>query len=306
MDASEVTLTILVIVDRFSKSCRHPSSARVSPRPLQTAEGACLLMSSGTTGYQEDIVSGPCGPQFTSKVWKAFMERYQPVLAPWHQSQTEALRPLVAGLLQESEVSSFVVTWRSGLRHCIAVLAVLLEILVRVQAPVQPAATGETHGGAQLVSVVQVPSCTPVHHDCVAAHDSANTIVKFADDTTVIEHLPLCQQDKRELIVDTGNRGDEHTPTHIDGAEAINQSDSKLSTMAKTKELSKDVRDKIENLHKAGMVYKTIAQAACREVPNVSLDNLNELEKICKEDWDQKTSLKCVPNMCPDVEGVQI
>ncbi len=41
--------------------------------------------------------------------------------------------------------------------------------------------------------------------------------------------------------------------------EAINQSDSKLSTIAKTKELSKDVRDKIVELHKAGMGYKTIA-----------------------------------------------
>ncbi len=39
-----------------------------------------------------------------------------------------------------------------------------------------------------------------------------------------------------------------------------NQSDSKLSTMAKTKELSKDVRDKIVDLHKAGMGYKTIKQ----------------------------------------------
>ncbi|KAK3527531.1 hypothetical protein QTP86_026402 [Hemibagrus guttatus] len=42
--------------------------------------------------------------------------------------------------------------------------------------------------------------------------------------------------------------------------EAINQSDSKLSTMAKTKELSKDVGDKIVDLHKAGMGYKTIAK----------------------------------------------
>ncbi len=42
--------------------------------------------------------------------------------------------------------------------------------------------------------------------------------------------------------------------------EAINQSDSKLSTMAKTKELSKDVRDKIVDLHKAVMGYKTIAK----------------------------------------------
>ncbi|KAK3531462.1 hypothetical protein QTP70_022095 [Hemibagrus guttatus] len=38
------------------------------------------------------------------------------------------------------------------------------------------------------------------------------------------------------------------------------KSDSKLSTMAKTKELSKDVRDKIIDLHKAGMGYKTIAK----------------------------------------------
>ncbi|KAL0155835.1 hypothetical protein M9458_050098, partial [Cirrhinus mrigala] len=41
---------------------------------------------------------------------------------------------------------------------------------------------------------------------------------------------------------------------------ANNQSDSKLSTKAKTKELSKDVRDKIVDLHKAGMGYKIIAK----------------------------------------------
>ncbi len=35
--------------------------------------------------------------------------------------------------------------------------------------------------------------------------------------------------------------------------EAINQSDYKLSSMVKTKELPKDVRDKIVDLHKAGM-----------------------------------------------------
>ncbi len=40
----------------------------------------------------------------------------------------------------------------------------------------------------------------------------------------------------------------------------MNQSDSKLSTMAKTKELSKYIRDKIVDLHKAGMGYKTIAK----------------------------------------------
>ncbi len=38
------------------------------------------------------------------------------------------------------------------------------------------------------------------------------------------------------------------------------QSDSKLSTIAKTKELSKYVRDTIVDPHKAGMGYKTIAK----------------------------------------------
>ncbi len=51
--------------------------------------------------------------------------------------------------------------------------------------------------------------------------------------------------------------------------EAINQSDSKLSTMAKTKELSKDVRDKIVDLHKAGMGYKIIAKQLGEKVTTV-------------------------------------
>ncbi len=51
--------------------------------------------------------------------------------------------------------------------------------------------------------------------------------------------------------------------------EAINQSDSKLSTTAKTKELSKDVRDKIVDLHKAGMGYKTIAKQLGEKVTTV-------------------------------------
>ncbi len=50
--------------------------------------------------------------------------------------------------------------------------------------------------------------------------------------------------------------------------EAINQSDTKLSTTAKTKELSKDVRDKIV-LHKAGMGYKTIAKQLGEKVTTV-------------------------------------
>ncbi len=51
--------------------------------------------------------------------------------------------------------------------------------------------------------------------------------------------------------------------------EEINQSASKLSTMAKTKELSKDVRDKIVDLHKAGMGYKTIAKQLGEKVTTV-------------------------------------
>ncbi len=51
--------------------------------------------------------------------------------------------------------------------------------------------------------------------------------------------------------------------------EAINQSDSKLSTMSKTKELSKEVRDKIVDLHKAGMGYKTIAKQLGEKVTTV-------------------------------------
>ncbi len=51
--------------------------------------------------------------------------------------------------------------------------------------------------------------------------------------------------------------------------ETINQSDFKLPTMAKTKELSKDVRDKIVDLHKAGMGYKTIAKQLGEKVTTV-------------------------------------
>ncbi|KAK3514578.1 hypothetical protein QTP70_021630 [Hemibagrus guttatus] len=50
---------------------------------------------------------------------------------------------------------------------------------------------------------------------------------------------------------------------------AINQSDSKLSTMAKTEELAKDVRDKIVELHKDGMGYKTIAKQLGEKVTTV-------------------------------------
>ncbi|KAK3523603.1 hypothetical protein QTP70_002708 [Hemibagrus guttatus] len=41
--------------------------------------------------------------------------------------------------------------------------------------------------------------------------------------------------------------------------------------MAKTKELSKDVRDKIVDLHKAGMGYKTIAKQLVEKVKTVGV-----------------------------------
>ncbi len=53
--------------------------------------------------------------------------------------------------------------------------------------------------------------------------------------------------------------------------EAINQSDSKLSTKAKTKELFSDVRDKVVDLHKAGMGYKTIAKQLGEKVTTVGV-----------------------------------
>ncbi|KAK3508797.1 hypothetical protein QTP70_008018 [Hemibagrus guttatus] len=73
-------------------------------------------------------------------------------------------------------------------------------------------------------------------------------------------------KDTRNKIVDLHQAGETESAIacylykrHL-STEAINQSDSKLSTMAKTKELSKDVGDKIVDLHKAGMGYKTIAK----------------------------------------------
>ena len=66
------------------------------------------------------------------------------------------------------------------------------------------------------------------------------------------------------LLISAGYLYKRHLST-----EAINQSDSKLSTIAKTKELSKDVRDKIVDLHMAGMGYKTIAKQLGEKVTTV-------------------------------------
>uniref|UniRef100_A0A8K9X5F7 Gypsy retrotransposon integrase-like protein 1 n=1 Tax=Oncorhynchus mykiss TaxID=8022 RepID=A0A8K9X5F7_ONCMY len=170
---SQGNTTVLVVVDRFSKSCRLLPLPGL-PTALQTAE-ALFTHVFRHYGVPEDIVSDR-GPQFTSRVWKAFMERlgisvsltsgyhpesngqvervnqevgrflrsycqdrpgewaryvpwaelaqnslrhsstkmspfecvlgYQPVLAPWHQSQTEA--PAVEEWVQRSRE-----TWRA-------------------------------------------------------------------------------------------------------------------------------------------------------------------------------------------------
>jgi hypothetical protein len=68
---SQGNTTVLVIVDRFSKSCRLPPLPGI-PTALQTAE-ALFTHVFRHYGVPEDIVSER-GPQFTSRVWRAFME----------------------------------------------------------------------------------------------------------------------------------------------------------------------------------------------------------------------------------------
>ncbi len=53
--------------------------------------------------------------------------------------------------------------------------------------------------------------------------------------------------------------------------EEINQSDAKLSTTAKTKELSKHARDKTVDLHKTGMGYKIITKQLGEKVTTVGV-----------------------------------
>ena len=69
---SQGSTTILVVVDRFSKSCRLIPLPGL-PTALQTAE-ALFTHVFWHYGVPEDIVSDR-GPQFTSRVWRAFMER---------------------------------------------------------------------------------------------------------------------------------------------------------------------------------------------------------------------------------------
>ncbi|CDQ73324.1 unnamed protein product [Oncorhynchus mykiss] len=68
----EGNTTILVVVDRFSKSCRLLPLHGL-PMVLQTAV-ALFTHVFRHYGVPEDIVSDR-GPQFTSRVWRAFMER---------------------------------------------------------------------------------------------------------------------------------------------------------------------------------------------------------------------------------------
>jgi hypothetical protein len=69
---SQGNTTILVIVDRFSNSCRLLPLTGL-PMALQTAE-ALFTHVFRHCGEPEDIVSDR-GPQFTSRAWKMFMER---------------------------------------------------------------------------------------------------------------------------------------------------------------------------------------------------------------------------------------
>ncbi|KAI5624965.1 hypothetical protein C0J50_15441 [Silurus asotus] len=66
---SEGNTCILVVVDRFSKGCRF-IPLKGLPTALETAE-ALFHQVFRTFGFPEEIVSDR-GPQFTSRVWKAF------------------------------------------------------------------------------------------------------------------------------------------------------------------------------------------------------------------------------------------
>lgn len=72
MSLSQGNTTILVVVDHFSKSRRLLPLPGL-PMALRTAE-ALFTHVFRHYGVPEDIVSDR-GPQFTSRVWRAFMER---------------------------------------------------------------------------------------------------------------------------------------------------------------------------------------------------------------------------------------
>ncbi|KAK3528598.1 hypothetical protein QTP70_005013 [Hemibagrus guttatus] len=107
---------------------------------------------------------------------------------------------------------------------------------------------------AEKIIGVSLPSVTDIHTtSCIC---KANSIV---NEPTHPSHTfyTLLPSGKRYLYT-----------------EAINQSHSKLSTMAKAKELSKNVSDKIVDLHKAGMGYKIIAKQLVNKVRRISIQEV--------------------------------
>ncbi len=62
--------------------------------------------------------------------------------------------------------------------------------------------------------------------------------------------------------------------------------------MAKTKKLSKDVRDKIVDLHKAGMDYKTVTKQLGQKVTTVGvIIHKWKKHKISPSDWGSMQDL---------------
>src|SRR4029434_3966038 len=69
----------------------------------------------------------------------------------------------------------------------------------------------------------------------------------------------LCAQEAHRLVLIRPNQV-HLIPTGKKPVQRIILHTFNITTMGKTKELSKDVRDKIVDLHKAGMGYKTIGK----------------------------------------------
>ncbi|KAK3543277.1 hypothetical protein QTP70_014060 [Hemibagrus guttatus] len=100
--------------------------------------------------------------------------------------------------------------------------------------------------------------------DALAQHTSySNSSRRIARPSSARPAPPRVR--RQESYIDAGPV-DRHLST-----EAINQSNSKLSIIAKTKELSKDVRVKIVDLYKAGMGYKTISKQLGEKVTTVGV-----------------------------------
>ncbi len=71
LPASQGQTTILTVIDRFSKACRLIPLPKL-PTAFETAEALCNYVFR-FYGLPEDVVSDR-GPQFTSRVWKAFCQ----------------------------------------------------------------------------------------------------------------------------------------------------------------------------------------------------------------------------------------